>query len=123
MLVGRSPRLYARGTLEALERKRLVLHPPPAEKRERNAAPTSICPGARGRPTQLTLVTPLRRLAETRQSVKKSGEASQTLPKPKASPSAHQAQLAHERRLEILRAHSRQSPQEQSSFGSLSSSD
>jgi hypothetical protein len=71
MLVGRSPRLYARGTLEALERKRLVLHPPPAEKRERNAAPTSICPGARGRPTQLTLVTPLRRLAETRQSVKK----------------------------------------------------
>jgi hypothetical protein len=37
VLVGRSPRLYARGTLEALENKRGTPHPPPAEIGRPNA--------------------------------------------------------------------------------------
>jgi hypothetical protein len=37
VLVGRSPRLYARGTLEALESRRATPHPPPAEIVQPNA--------------------------------------------------------------------------------------
>jgi|HubBroStandDraft_6_1064221.scaffolds.fasta_scaffold372430_2 hypothetical protein len=37
VLVGRSPRLYARGTLEALESKRATPRPPPAELVQPNA--------------------------------------------------------------------------------------
>src|ERR1700759_545398 len=37
VLVGRSPRLYARGTLEALESRRAMPHPPPAEIGRPNA--------------------------------------------------------------------------------------
>jgi hypothetical protein len=37
VLVGRSPRLYARGTLEALENKRATPRPPPAEIVQPNA--------------------------------------------------------------------------------------
>jgi hypothetical protein len=39
VLVGRSPRLYARGTLEALESRRATPHPPPAEIVQPNAVP------------------------------------------------------------------------------------
>jgi hypothetical protein len=39
VLVGRSPRLYARGTLRALESKRAMSQPPPAEAAPNGARP------------------------------------------------------------------------------------
>jgi hypothetical protein len=97
-LVGRSPRLYARGMLEAFEQRKSWLAPtPPAESLPPKAAATEQTTGAdRPHPRHA--------------SYESSGATGH--PTTRTEIDANQMRLAHERRLEMLRAHTPQSAPE-----------
>jgi hypothetical protein len=88
VLVGRSPRVYARGTLEALESKRARSRPPPAE-----APSNGAHPDRRGASTDAGVGDPRGRLARPFSSIalgrqqspperQNGGEASHSPPNP-----------------------------------------
>jgi hypothetical protein len=94
VLVGRSPRLYARGTLEALEQRKSLPPPLPAESLPPNTAAKAQTTGAD---------RPYRRHALYGSSGATGHLATRT------ETDANKMRLAHERRLEMLRAHTPQS--------------
>ena len=126
-LVGRSPRVYAPGTLDALKSKRNASPTPMAESRAKKQTPstaradhplreqTRACRGF-GTAAQQSTIEHVGGAAASQNTAAVTDQ-----PAARIKPDAEQMRMAHERRLAMLRAHTPQSDTEL--HGSLLSCD